>query len=185
MADSLRKIKFLPFSTVCFYLKQVKNKISFRSDHARKRNADRMALECYRNAVVNKLHKKFRKTIAGAKSEIDGAYASLSHDGSDNVWIYWGQGVENAPDIVRLCVRSVMDNFTNDGRRVILLNDDNISDYVTFPDYIMEKYRKGIITRALFSDLLRLELLITHGGTWVDSTVFCSHGGGVNSLIYV
>ena len=34
-----------------------------------------------------------------------------------------------------------------------------------------EKYAKGIIPDALFSDLIRLELLIKYGGTWMDATV--------------
>ena len=40
----------------------------------------------------------------------------------------------------------------------------------------MDKLHKGIITRTHFSDILRLELLIQNGGTWIDATVFCSGG---------
>lgn len=47
-------------------------------------------------------------------------------------------------------------------------------DYVEFPDYILEKYKKGIISRTHLSDLLRLELLIKYGGTWIDSTTYCT-----------
>lgn len=39
------------------------------------------------------------------------------------------------------------------------------------PDYIVKKWEKGRIPADLFSDLLRLELLIRYGGTWIDSTV--------------
>ena len=45
------------------------------------------------------------------------------------------------------------------------------------PEYIVKKWEKGRIPAALFSDLLRLELLIKYGGTWIDSTVLCT---GVN-----
>ena len=38
----------------------------------------------------------------------------------------------------------------------------------------MEKWEKGIITRTHMTDLLRLELLIKYGGTWIDSTVLCT-----------
>ena len=41
----------------------------------------------------------------------------------------------------------------------------------------MEKWEKGRIPAAMFSDLLRVELLIKYGGTWIDSTVLCT---GVN-----
>ena len=56
----------------------------------------------------------------------------------------------------------------------MVIDEKNFTDYVTLPEYIVKKYRKGIIPPALFSDLLRLELLIHHGGTWIDSTVFAT-----------
>lgn len=36
----------------------------------------------------------------------------------------------------------------------------------------MEKHKKGIISFLHYSDLIRLNLLINHGGIWVDSTMF-------------
>ena len=44
------------------------------------------------------------------------------------------------------------------------------------PGYIVEKWEKGRIPAAMFSDLLRVELLIKYGGTWIDSTVLCTGG---------
>ena len=38
----------------------------------------------------------------------------------------------------------------------------------------MGKYERGVITKTHFTDLLRLELLINYGGTWIDSTVLCT-----------
>jgi hypothetical protein len=35
----------------------------------------------------------------------------------------------------------------------------------------LEKYQKKIIDNTHFSDLLRLELLIKYGGTWIDASV--------------
>ena len=43
-----------------------------------------------------------------------------------------------------------------------------------FPDYILEKWKKGQITNTHMTDLLRLELLIKYGGMWLDATVYCS-----------
>ena len=42
------------------------------------------------------------------------------------------------------------------------------------PDYITDKWQRGIIGNAHFSDLLRLELLIEKGGYWIDATVLCT-----------
>ena len=54
------------------------------------------------------------------------------------------------------------------------LTENNYRDYVTFPAFIRDKIDRGVITRTHMSDLLRLELLIRYGGTWLDATVFCS-----------
>lgn len=90
-------------------------------------------------------------------------------ENENRVWFCWLQGIENAPELVKACLRSIKRNVTED---VVVIDEKNYTDYVTLPEYIVEKYRKGIIPPALFSDLLRLELLIHHGGTWIDSTVF-------------
>lgn len=92
----------------------------------------------------------------------------------DTVWVCWLQGMEQAPLIVKRCVESLRANLPN--KKIIILDKDNLFDYVDFPDYIVEKWRKGIIGPAHFTDLLRLELLIKYGGYWVDATVLCTDG---------
>ena len=49
---------------------------------------------------------------------------------------------------------------------------NNLHEYITLPDYINEKHKKGIIDNTHYSDLVRLQLLIEHGGSWIDSTFF-------------
>lgn len=94
---------------------------------------------------------------------------------SNKIWWCWFQGPENAPDIQKACLKSLHDTFDNTDREIVVITEDNMSDYVEFPDFIMEKYKKGIISKTHLSDLLRLELLIRHGGTWIDSTVYCTN----------
>ncbi len=85
------------------------------------------------------------------------------------VWVCWLQGIDNAPFIVKKCYASIQ-KFCAD-RPIHLITSDNMDDYVTLPDYVMKKYRAGIIPPAQFSDILRLALLVKYGGIWVDSTV--------------
>ena len=66
----------------------------------------------------------------------------------------------------------------NDGYEIKVVDAENWKEYVELPDYIEKKWEKKQIPPALFSDLLRLELLIKYGGTWIDSTVLCT--GNVN-----
>jgi mannosyltransferase OCH1-like enzyme len=85
------------------------------------------------------------------------------------IWTCWLQGYENAPPIVKVCINS-MRKYSN-GYDVIIITEDNLSDYVSMPDFIIKKYKAGIISATQFSDLLRTLLLINYGGIWLDATV--------------
>ncbi len=133
----------------------------------------RTALEILRLSTQLKTKQKLEKKYQDKLEEFNKNYdISLPHMSSNKVWICWLQGMENAPAIVVRCYESVKKNLTD--RDVILITSENMSQYVQFPDYIMEKWRKGVITHTHLTDLLRLELLISYGGMWLDATVFCS-----------
>lgn len=89
------------------------------------------------------------------------------------IWIFWKQGMEQAPKLIQKCFESVCRNKPK-GFDIVLLSDDNLNDYIQLPDFIWEKYKKGYITTTHLSDIIRLELLCTYGGCWIDATVFCS-----------
>ena len=89
---------------------------------------------------------------------------------SDKVWIFWWQGIENAPQIVKKCINSIK-NFSDN---VIIITKDNIFDFIDIENYILEKFNKNIITKTHFSDILRMKLLSKYGGYWIDATVFIS-----------
>lgn len=86
------------------------------------------------------------------------------------VWICWFQGMKEAPQIVQDCYESVC--YWMKDWEITVITADNISEYVEFPDYIINKWKDGIISNTHFSDLLRLELLIRYGGLWLDSTTY-------------
>lgn len=131
------------------------------------------SLEILRLAVSNKilckLRKKYRKYIS---HHIENNKDLLQRNCSNKVWICWLQGIENAPDVVKKCYDSICKNLHD--REIVTINEENYKNYVVFPDHIQRKIDNGIITRTHFSDLLRLELLLKYGGTWIDATVFCS-----------
>lgn len=57
------------------------------------------------------------------------------------------------------------------GRKVILLTEQTMLHYVDIPNEVAAKYKAGIITRAHFSDMVRMQLLYRYGGLWVDATI--------------
>ena len=87
-------------------------------------------------------------------------------------WWCWLQGLENAPPICKVCLKSLRQNYSDYKINVVTLQ--NISDFVQFPEHIIRKFKEGKISPTHFSDLLRLELLINHGGIWQDSCVLCT-----------
>lgn len=91
----------------------------------------------------------------------------------NKVWICWWQGIDNAPEIVKACVESIKRYAGN--YEVICVTEENYKKYVTFPKWIEEKRKENIISRTIYSDLLRMNLLSTYGGLWIDSTFFCTN----------
>lgn len=132
----------------------------------------RTALEILRLSTTFKTKQKLEKKYRWKLEEFDESYIEKEHKASNKIWICWFQGMDNAPELVKKCYQSVVEN--NQDKEVVVLTTENISNYVTFPDYIMGKWKSGIITHTHMTDLLRLELLINHGGTWIDATVLCT-----------
>lgn len=97
---------------------------------------------------------------------------NLEHKRSKILWFCWLQGLEQAPSVVKACYNSLKRNLPY--REVKVIDNENWKEYVELPEYIVKKWEQGRIPAALFSDLLRLELLIKYGGTWIDSTVLCT-----------
>ncbi|WP_430934116.1 capsular polysaccharide synthesis protein [Saccharicrinis sp. 156] len=116
-----------------------------------------------------KLKKRYNYILQDSKKN---SYDLLVKNQSDKVWVCWLQGMDNAPLLVQRCYSSIQENLIN--KEIIVVTSENLNKYVEFPLFIIEKWKKGIITNTHFSDLLRLEILIKHGGLWVDSTVLCT-----------
>ncbi len=124
-------------------------------------------LECL---LLAKLRKKFSKQIKATAERIKEENVHLSHRKSKIIWVCWLQGIDNAPLIVRICYQSLINTFGAE-YEIRVITDDNYAEYIDFPQNIIEKYKKGIISKTHFSDLIRLELLIRYGGIWADSTL--------------
>ena len=140
------------------------------------------ALEILRLSVDMKtkqrLEKKYRKVL----KEFDKQWKDdRPHQKRKTVWIFWWQGEEAMPFVVRRCYESVKEHLSD--WEIVLLTERNYCEYANFPDYISEKQKAGIISLTHFSDLLRLELLIRHGGLWIDATVLCTNRVVPNSIL--
>jgi hypothetical protein len=168
----MKKIAFAPKTTLSFYLGILDTK-KLNKNKEQQRCAVRLNYYNYRNSLVAILKKKFKKEIIEIKGKILNNDNKLAHTANNTIWIYWAQGVKNAPDIVRVCVQSIIDQLGT-GYKIVLLSDENLSEYISLPDFIMDKYKKGLISRSHYADIIRTKLLVEYGGTWIDSTILCS-----------
>ena len=115
------------------------------------------------------LRSKYRKFIA--EHTITYNYR-LGGGHTNRIWWMWLQGVDEAPDLCKACLASL--RRWHPDKEIITLDKDNISQYVTLPGYIQQKYERGFIPNAHYSDIARLQLLIQHGGIWLDATMLCT-----------
>lgn len=81
------------------------------------------------------------------------------------VWIFWAQGLEDAPALIHRCIASWRE--MNPGWDVRVLDQTTAQDHVDMsdlPDNLPLRYR---------ANLLRIRLLNAHGGVWADATLLC------------
>ena len=86
------------------------------------------------------------------------------------IWVFWWQGRENAPYIIRSCLDHICKNAGNHPVRVV--DATNFQSYATIPSHILEKFQNKKISITHLSDYLRVNLLSKYGGLWIDGSIF-------------
>lgn len=89
---------------------------------------------------------------------------------SNELWVFWAQGFDNAPEMIKLCINSIKRNSKKWNFHLLSLS--NVKDYIDLPKFIWEKLNNGNITLTQFSDILRFALGNKYGGLWIDATTF-------------
>ncbi|WP_460081851.1 capsular polysaccharide synthesis protein [Roseibium sp. LAB1] len=114
---------------------------------------------------MQKFYGKIKKTRLG-KILRGTVLSGKSIDLPKTIYIFWDTGIDIAPEICKFCAESW--KLHNPNWKVIILNKDiaeNILPRSAFPPDMAVSH---------YSDLLRIKLLATHGGVWVDSTCLCT-----------
>lgn len=122
----------------------------------------------YENRVYRYLEKRYAPVIDQCIENHDASKEQPIKE--KYIWTMWWQGEDQMPPIVKTCYQQLL--RVSVGYTVTLITHENWDDYVTLPDHIVEKYKKGIIGPAHFSDVLRIALLNRWGGLWLDATVY-------------
>lgn len=89
---------------------------------------------------------------------------------SEYIWVFWWQGLDSMPKIVRACYESIC--FHSNGHKVVLVTKENFRDYTNIDENILNLLENNKISLTAFSDVLRFNLLYNNGGLWMDSTLY-------------
>ena len=123
----------------------------------------------FRTQYWQKKCKKYLKRYIENRKEFE-LKKKKTLDSSKVIWVLWLQGEDHMPLIVKKCFESLK-RYRGEFN-VILLSQDTVSEFIELPSFINRKYLAGAIPIALYSDIIRLELLTAYGGLWVDATVY-------------
>lgn len=97
---------------------------------------------------------------------------SESKINSKKIWFMWWQGIEQAPQIVKINFQNLKSIFGEDN--VILITQKNYKNYTNISNEIAKLVSEEKIGFANWSDIVRFNILRNHGGLWIDATVAVS-----------
>lgn len=128
-------------------------------------------MEIFRLAISNKTFRYMVRKFKGKKVTygISDDISKNSEKYENTIWFMWLQGIDFAPELVKCNLRILQKRFGND--RVKVITESNLTNFIDIPSFIKNKVEKGIISPTHFSDIIRIQLLATYGGIWIDSTV--------------
>jgi len=113
--------------------------------------------------LTNYFAKKYLPAIKNVEKK------EITTESPEILWQFWDNPAgKTTPEIVKSCLDSVSTFKGNFERKI--LTKSTFENYSDLPDFVLDKFKKGQIGYAHFSDLLRLNLLKNHGGIWLDAT---------------
>lgn len=112
-------------------------------------------------------YREFVEGISGKGKDDEATFRSHERNGEEKIFSIWFQGEDKAPELVKVCFERLKATY---GERYVILDNDNLKEWVKLPDHIWNKYEEGKITHAHFSDICRVALLYQNGGMWFDAT---------------
>lgn len=122
--------------------------------------------------IIDWLYQKYDRLIEKYQSKITVESEELIECSPEPIWVLWWQGEASMPPIIQLCQKSKLKNAN--GHEVILLTQDNVKQYIEFPEYVWEQFDAGKIRIQHLADMIRVQLIWRYGGIWLDASVFCS-----------
>ena len=87
------------------------------------------------------------------------------------VWSMFWQGEDNAPELFKMCIDSAR---RHTGHDVVVLSEDNYSQYFEVPEYMIRKHKEGKLIVQHICDFMVVAVLASQGGYFTGATVWYS-----------
>lgn len=121
--------------------------------------------KCYHNVKL-----QLSKVLSTELFDISANYQKR-YVKNQTVWYSWWQGMDEAPGVVKNCIKHMKQQFPKE-TNFINVDQANFKDYVSLRPEIIALFESGKMSHAHFSDQIRINLLATYGGIWVDATLW-------------
>ena len=165
MNEKLKKIiKYVKGAGILYGFYGIKYKLDNEIDFSRRKYGKKKFIYI----KIKKMVKKYQNPVCDNKLTIN--KKDKQHLEKFPIWVCWFQGINQAPEIVKICINSIQNNISQNSQ-VHIITFENLDKYIDIPKFIKEKVNKQIITLTQYSDIIRFALLSKYGGFWIDSTV--------------
>jgi len=161
-------IKSRFFERDLYFLRKIFTSLNNRYDYLHGINYQRLSSNQYPDTSEKVLQAKviLERLVRATRTVGD-----MSSEIPKTLWLYWNTSLEQAPDVVKLSVKTWV--HKNPDYDVVLINDKNIKDILGFEFQAVFNIATVNLGFAMKADILRLYLLSTYGGVWADTTTFC------------
>lgn len=136
----------------------------------------KVAVKLSGNQLYNDLYYAWIRNVIMKNIDVNPVNYTESLEGkkqdSWKIWVMWWQGESAAPNIVKANIMRLRQIFGKEN--VVLITEFNYQRYVNLTPEIQNKFSHGVISLTHLSDIIRFNLLNSHGGLWVDAKVAVS-----------
>ncbi len=125
--------------------------------------------------ILGGVIKKYKANTKENTPPICSEAKPIDFDGKIPVWVLWLQGMEQAPELVKMCVESLRSNLPKETAQLRVITIDNLAEYIELPSWIVEKFQQGAISLTHLSDIIKMGLLYRYGGMWIDAAYYVAN----------
>lgn len=125
-------------------------------------------------AAARSYHRRVKAWLAREYADVIEAWRKPpqadSAGESRRIWTFWSGGLANAPEIVKRCAESM--NRNRGDAELTVVDLENLPEYVELDGPTLTGVAAGRITLTELSNYVRLSLLYSFGGLWLDANIW-------------